>query len=70
MKPRTHQLLPTPVITSTRWDTCLNNIAYYPENVQISFSVVNELDRADASSIAILRETFNDSNELKTPKST
>jgi hypothetical protein len=41
---------------------------YYAENFEIKCSVVNELDRDDASSIYILQNMFKDSNELKVLK--
>jgi hypothetical protein len=43
-------------------------IVYYAENLEISCSVVNELDRDNASSITILQDIFKDSNELKVLK--
>jgi hypothetical protein len=38
---------------------------YYAENFKIFCSVVNEFDGDDASSITILQDIFQDSNELK-----
>jgi hypothetical protein len=41
---------------------------YYAENVVIFCSVVNEFDKDDASSITILQDIFQYSNELKVLK--
>jgi hypothetical protein len=60
-------LLPTPVIT--HWGTWLDAIVYYAENFKIFCSVVNELERDDASSVALLQDIFKDSNELRVLKS-
>jgi hypothetical protein len=56
-------LPPTPVIT--RWGTWLDVIVHYAENVEIFCSVLNELDRDHETSIAILKDIFKKSNELK-----
>jgi hypothetical protein len=56
-------LPPTPVII--RWGTWLDATVYYAENFEIFCSVVNEFDGDDASSITILQDIFQDSNELK-----
>jgi hypothetical protein len=56
-------LFPTPVIT--HWGTWLYTFVYYGEIFEISCSVVSERCRDGASSVAILREICNDSNELK-----
>jgi hypothetical protein len=59
-------LPPTPVIT--RWGTWLDATVYYAENFEIFCSVVNEFDGGDASSVTILQDIFQDSNELKVLK--
>jgi hypothetical protein len=56
-------LPPTPVIT--QWETWLDATVHYAENFKIFCSVVNEFDGDDASSIIVLQDTFQDSNELK-----
>jgi hypothetical protein len=56
-------LPPTPVIT--RWETWLDATAYYAENFEIFCSVVNEFDGDNTSSIIIVQDIFQDSNELK-----
>jgi hypothetical protein len=53
----------TPVVT--RWGTWLDATVYYAENFEIFCSVVNEFDGDYASSITILQDIFQDSNELK-----
>jgi hypothetical protein len=58
------QLPPTPIIT--HWGMwLLDVIVYHAENFEIFYSVINELYRDDASSVAILQDIFKDSNELK-----
>jgi myo-inositol-1-phosphate synthase len=59
-------LVPTPVIT--RRGTRFNDSVYYAENLKIFCSVVNEFDGDDASSITLLQDIFQDSNELKVLK--
>jgi hypothetical protein len=56
-------LPPTPVMT--QWETWLDATVYYAENFKIFCSVVNEFDGDDTSSITVLQDTFQDSNELK-----
>ena len=55
-------LPPTPVIT--RWGTWVDAVKYYATNFELVYSVVNELDREDASSIAILQDVFQTPSEL------
>ena len=55
-------LPPTTVIT--RWGTWVNAVKYYATNFKLVYSVVNELDREDASSIAILQDLFQTPSEL------
>jgi hypothetical protein len=51
-----------PTRVNTHWGIWLDAIVYYAENFEIFSTVVNELDRDDASSIAIFQGTFKDSN--------
>ena len=55
-------LPPTPVIT--RWGTWVDAVKYYATNFELVYFVVNELDREDASSIAILQDVFQTPSEL------
>jgi hypothetical protein len=41
---------------------------YYAENFELFYSVVSDLDRDDASCIAMLQEMFNDSNVVNVLK--
>jgi hypothetical protein len=59
-------LPPTPVFTC--WGTWMVATVYYAENFLNLFSVIHELDRDNASSIAILQDIFKDSNDLKVLK--
>jgi hypothetical protein len=56
------RLPPAPVIT--RWGTWLDANVYYTENFEIFCSVINVFDGDDATSITILQDIFQDSNEL------
>jgi hypothetical protein len=46
----------------------LDAIEYYAENFESFCSVISEFDRDDASSITILQDIFQDSDELKVLK--
>jgi hypothetical protein len=46
----------------------LDATAYYAQNSEIFSSVVNELDRNDASSTSMFQEIFNNPRELKVLK--
>jgi hypothetical protein len=48
--------------------TWMDATLYYAENFELFYSVVSDLDKDDASCIAMLQEMFNDSNEVKVLK--
>jgi hypothetical protein len=50
----------TPSPERTHLGTWLDSIVYYAENFQVVCSAVSELDKGDASSVAILQEIFSD----------
>jgi hypothetical protein len=61
-------LPPTSASAITWWGTWLDATVYYAETFEILCSVVNEFDGDDGSSITILQDIFQDSNEFKVLK--
>jgi hypothetical protein len=57
-KLQAHHFLPLQVIMP--WKTSLDATVYYAVNFELSCSVVSDLDRDNASSIAILQKMFTD----------
>jgi hypothetical protein len=58
-----HTIPPNVVITL--WETWLYSVVYYAEFFEVPCSLMHEIDRSDAFSVAVLQEIFVDSDELE-----